>query len=131
MQMPNDFQTHLRAIPHITEESDAETYLRAFARMTVDEDVDEEYVLAAAQDAIRFVSHDAFRRGFEACHENCVVPQQQKSVSREAAIMALRQYGARVRQGIAAHFEDGPGIPTRISFEIDNMTLPPTKGLLP
>ncbi|MDW9416408.1 hypothetical protein GOB15_18605 [Sinorhizobium meliloti] len=129
---------HLANIPHLAkEERDADRYLRAFAAMIarLDDDAggvcDIDEALEAAEDAIRFIADDAFRRGFEACHSNVVVPLRESSVSRETAVVAVTRYGERVRQGIANQFEDGPAVPTSISVAVEEMTLPPTDGILP
>ncbi|MCR6498430.1 hypothetical protein MUO32_05240 [Shinella sp. CPCC 101442] len=127
-----NFEHHLWNIPHIENETDTARYLRAFDQMLatgpeLDPDVS---IAEAARDALRFVADDAFRRGFEACHDNLLVPLRQSSITTEDAEKALQAYGERVRNGIAALFEDGPGVPTQTSVEIDEMPLPPLKGLL-
>jgi len=127
-----NFEHHLQNIPYIEDEHDADRYLRAFDQILatgpeLDPDVS---ITEASRDAIRFVADDAFRRGFEACHDNLLAPLRQSSITKEDAEKALQAYGQRVRQGIAMIFEDGPGVPTQTSVDIDEMPLPPLKGLL-
>jgi hypothetical protein len=38
--------------------------------------------------------------------------------------------GERVRSGIAMLFEEAHGVPTQASVDIDELPLPPTKGIL-
>jgi hypothetical protein len=124
---------HLRAIPHIENETDTAHYLRAFDHMLGEAPpttADENWIAEVAKDAIRVVSDDAFRRGFESCHANVVAPLRDSTVTIIDAEDALSKYGERVRNGIAMLFEDGPGVPTQLSVDIDELALPPTKGIL-
>ncbi|WP_411036143.1 hypothetical protein [Shinella sp. BYT-45] len=128
------FKDHLRNIPHTPAETDTTRYLRAFDRMLGEAPptayLYEEWIAEAARDAIRFVADDAFRRGFESCHGNVVIPLRKSTIAIGYAEAGLRQYGERVRNGIAMRFEDGPGVPTQLSVAIEEMALPPTQGLL-
>nr|WP_314095170.1 hypothetical protein [uncultured Shinella sp.] len=127
------FDHHLRNIPHVDGETDAARYLRAFDRMIAEappSSADEDWIAEAGREAIRFIADDAFRVGFESCHTNVVGPLRESSVSRDEADAAIRRYGERVRSGIAMLFEEAPGVPTQASVDIDELPLPPTKGIL-
>ncbi|MCO6423824.1 hypothetical protein JT737_19140 [Sinorhizobium meliloti] len=125
------YEHHLANIPHLVkEERDADRYLRAFAAMIarLDNDAggvcDIDEVLDAAKGAIRFIADDAFRRGFETCHENIVLPLRETTISHEAALDGMRQHGEIVRQTIVAKFEDAPGVPNQLTVDIDEVVLP-------
>ncbi|QQF02904.1 hypothetical protein [Sinorhizobium meliloti] len=125
------FEHHLANIPHLVkEERDADRYLRAFAAMIarLDDDAggvcDIDEALEAAEDAIRFIADDAFRRGFETCHENIVLPLRETTISHEAALDGMRRHGEIVRQTIVANFEDAPGVPNQLTVDIDEVELP-------
>lgn len=128
------YAVHLGSTPHVENETDTARYLRAFDQMLEEAprtaSLDEDWITEAAKGAIRFVADDAFRRGFESCHQNMVEPLRKSTVAVSDAEAALRQYGERVRNGIAMRFEDGPGVPTQLSVTIDEMALPPIQGLL-
>lgn len=124
-----NFSHHLNSIPHLVrEERDADRYLRAFASMIdgMEED-DIDSVLEVAKDAIRFIADDAFRRGFEVCHENVAEPLRESTVSHSVALDAMRQYGLRVQQTISAAFEDEPGVPNQLTVDIGEVELPEPK----
>ncbi len=130
----NTFEHHLKNIPHLVdEERDADSYLRAFAAMIerLDSDADGvcdiDVALEAARDAIRFIADDAFRCGFEACHENVLVPLRASTITHEAALSEMLRHGEIVRQTIVAKFEDGPGAPNQITVDIDEVELPQPK----
>ncbi|WP_421579953.1 hypothetical protein [Shinella sp. M31] len=128
------YAVHLGSVPHIENETDTARYLRAFEQMLAEAPpttADQDWIADAAKDAIRFLADDAFRLGFEACHENVVKPLRESTVAIRDVQVALRQYGERVRNGIAMRFEEAPGVPTQLSVDIDEMPLPPTNGLLP
>jgi hypothetical protein len=126
----NLFEHHLTNIPHLVDsERDTDRYLRAFAAMIarLDDDaggIDVDAALDAARDAVRFVADDAFRRGFEACHENVVGSLKESTIGHEAALEEMRRHGERVRQGIVAKFEEAPGMPNQLTVEIDEVELP-------
>ncbi len=130
----NTYAHHLRNIPHLVEEErDADRYLRAFAAMierldaVADGVCDIDGALEAARDAIHFIADDAFRRGFEACHENVLVPLRDSTITHEAALSEMLHHGEMVRQTIVAKFEDGPGVPNQITVDIDEVELPQPK----
>jgi hypothetical protein len=132
----NLFEYHLTNIPHLVDsERDTDRYLRAFAAMIerLDADAggvcDVDAALDAARDAVRFVADDAFRRGFETCHENVVGPLTESTVSKEAALDELRRHGERVRQAIVAKFEEAPGMPNQLTVEIEAINLPEPRTL--
>jgi len=127
----NLFEYHLTNTPHLVEEErDTDRYLRAFAAMIERLDADADGVcdvdtaLEAAREAIRFIADDAFRRGFEACHENVVGPLRESTIDHEAALEEMRKHGERVRQAIVANFEEAPGMPNQLTVEIDAINLP-------
>lgn len=125
------FEHHLNSIPHLVkEERDIDRYLRAFAAMIARLDNDAggvcgiDEALGAAEDAIRFIADDAFRRGFEACHENVVGPLRENTIPHEAAMDEMRRHGDLVRQTIVAKFEEAPGVPNQLTVDIDEVVLP-------
>jgi|GEM_PF-2618067 len=127
----NIFEYHLRSIPHLVEsERDTDRYLRAFAAMVerLDPEADRlcetDAALDAARDAIRFIADDAFRRGFEACHENVLVPLRECTITREVALTEMREHGERARQTIVAKFEEAPGVPNQLTVDIEDVELP-------
>ena len=134
--MAGIFEHHLNNIPHLVGvERDTDRYLRAFAAMIVHLDdggvSDADAVLEAARDTIRFISDDAFRRGFEACHENLVEPLKDSTINREAVLDEMRRHGERVCQTIVAKFEEAPGVPNQITVEIEEVELPEPKLEVP
>ncbi|PDS68915.1 hypothetical protein [Rhizobium phaseoli] len=123
------FEFHLNNTPHLVkQERDADRYIRTFAAMIdrLDDDVvcDIDIVVEAAKDAIRFIADDAFRLGFESCHENLLEPLKQRTISREDALTAMASYGARCQQAIVTRFEEHPGVPNSLSAAIDEVELP-------
>ncbi|NRP70597.1 hypothetical protein ILFOPFJJ_01478 [Ensifer psoraleae] len=125
------FERHLKNIPHLVEqERDVDRYLRALSSMVdaldaeADGACDVDTALEAAREAIRFIADDAFRRGFEACHENVVTPLRESTIPRVAAISEMRRHGERVRQTIVAKFEEAPGVPNQLTVDIDEVELP-------
>ncbi|MGH0347943.1 hypothetical protein NKY44_29830 [Sinorhizobium meliloti] len=131
----NLFEHQLKNIPHLfDEERDAERYVRAFdamiERLDNDSDgsCDVDVTLEAAKVAIRFIADDAFRRGFESCHENIVLPLRQTTISHEAALDELRRHGDPVCQTIIAKLEESPGVPNQLTVDIDEVELPETRN---
>jgi len=132
----NLFDYHLANIPHLVEsERDTDRYLRAFAAMVarLNDDAgrvcDIDAVLAASKDAIRFIADDAFRRGFEACHENVVEPLRETTISHKTALEEMRCHGERVRQTIVAKFEEAPGMPNQLTVDIEEVELPEPRSI--
>jgi len=132
----NTFEYHLANIPHLVEsERDTDRYLRAFATMIARLDSDAggvcgiDAALAASTDAIRFIADDAFRRGFEACHENIVEPLRENTVSHTVALEEMRWHGERVRQTIVAKFEEAPGMPNQLTVDIEEVELPEPRSI--
>jgi hypothetical protein len=127
------FGHHMRNIPTVPGEKEGETYLRAFDHLLADATpatVDEDWICEAAKDAIRFIADDAFRRGFESCHQNLVEPLRGSTVARDAAIEAMHRHGEHVRSTIVAKFEEAPGVPNQITVDIDEVELPQPKLVL-
>lgn len=131
----NLFEHQLKNIPHLVdEERYAERYLRAFAAMIerLDNDpdgaCDVDVALEAAKVAIRFIADDAFRRGFESCHENIVQPLRQTTISHEAALDEMRRHGDPVCQTIVAKLEESPSVPNQLTVDIDEVELPETRN---
>ncbi|WP_037392814.1 hypothetical protein [Sinorhizobium fredii] len=127
----NAFEHRLKNIPHlVNEERDVDRYLRAFASMVSrlegegDHECATDAALEAMRDAIRFIADDAFRRGFETCHENIVLPLRETTIPHEAALDEMRRHGDLVRQTIIAKFEESPGVPNQITVDIDEVELP-------
>ncbi|MBZ7920539.1 hypothetical protein LAC81_01900 [Ensifer adhaerens] len=126
----NLFEHHLTNIPIVVGERDTDRYLRAFAatidRLDADADgvCDVDAALAAARGAIRFIADDAFRRGFETCHENVVEPLRCGTISREDALKAMAKFGERVRQTIVSTFEEEKDVPNQLTADIDSIELP-------
>ncbi len=126
----NSFEHHLTNIPIVVGEKDTDRYLRAFGatidRLDADADgvCDIDAALDAARCAIRFVSDDAFRRGFETCHENVVEPLKDGTISREEALRAMTTHGERVRQAIVSNFEEEKDVPNQLTADIDDVELP-------
>lgn len=127
----NLFEYHLKNIPFTVEkESDVDRYLRAFAAMA--ETISERHpaqghsddLLDAMRGTIRFIADDAFRYGFETCHEKVVAPLQESTVPREAAIAAVTAHGLKVQRTISEHFEEEDGVPNSLTVAIDEIALP-------
>lgn len=69
---------------------------------------------------------DAFRRGFESCHENIILPLRQTTISHEAALDEMRRHGDPVCETIVAKFEESPGVPSQL--DIHEVELPETRN---
>lgn len=127
------FEFHVNDIPFVDGETDAARYLRAFAHMLGDDlpiTDGEERIHNAARDAISFIADDAFRLGFESCHQNVVEPLRESTISREDARNAMAVFGERVRQTIVGRFEEAPGVPNQIVVDIEEVELPQPKSVL-
>lgn len=123
----NEFERQMGNIPHLAqEEDDVDRYVRCLKSLLAahEDEIIGDGVSGAMTDAVTFVAHDAFRRGFEACHENILMPLRESTVPRETALKAIGEHGIKVRNAISAAFEDEPGVPNSLTVEIDEMPLP-------
>ena len=122
----NAFEQQINNIPHLVEpERDVDRYLRAFSATTAKFD-DHDWGKASdlMKDTIRFIADDAFRRGFETCHENVVLRMAETTITKTAAIAALTAYGETVRNALISEFEEAPGAPNQITVTIEDAELP-------